>query len=109
MTTKFRRVMVKGAVTAFFLGAIGIAGAGAASADHVHSLQTGNGSCVLLAQDGGEKDVTLPFATEAQVEARRAHPLHLLVHLGRPGQNFSIGVYSTAGDPCAGSGEYVND
>lgn len=91
------------------LGAVGVAGAGTAHADHVHSLRVGNGACVLLAHDGGEGAVALPFATDAQVESHRAHPLHLLVHLGRPGANFAIGVYGTPSDPCLASGNYVND
>lgn len=91
------------------VGVAGLAGAAPAGADHVHSKQTGNGACVLLARNGGEGHVALPFATDAQVNARRAHPLHLNVHLGRPGQNFAIGVYGTAGDPCSESGDYVND
>jgi hypothetical protein len=74
-----------------------------------HEGDTGNGSCVLLAQHGGEGEVELPFATDAQIEAHRAHPLHLLVHLGQPGTNFAIGVYGTASDPCIDSGNYVND
>lgn len=80
-----------------------------ASADHVHSKKVGNGSCVLLAQNGGEGLVDLPFATDTQVEKNRAHPLHLLVHLGQPGKNFDIGVAWTASDPCHETGNYVND
>jgi hypothetical protein len=83
--------------------------AGTASADHVHSVRVGNGACVLLAQSSGEGEVDLPFATDAQVAANRAHPLHLLVHLGRPGQRVEIGVFGTASDPCIDTGNYVND
>lgn len=93
-----------GAVAA--LCTVGLLGAETAAADHVHSKQVGNGSCVLLAQRGGEGDVALPFATAAQVAAHRAHPLHLLVHLGRPGGNFAIGVQGASTDPCPG--DYVN-
>lgn len=82
---------------------------GAASADHVHSVRVGNGACVLIAQSGGEGEVDLPFATDAQVAANRAHPVHLLVHLGRPGQRIEIGVFGTASDPCIATGDYVND
>ncbi len=78
------------------------------SADHTHSKKTGNGTCVLLAPKGGEDQVSLPYATEQQVEATRAHPIHLRVHLGQPGSDGSIGVYGSAGDPCADSGRYVN-
>ena len=81
-----------------------------AGATHVHSKQLGNGSCVLVAQNGGEKDVELPSATGADAYAiGRRHPLHVLVHLGRAGENFPIGVYGTATDPCLASGDYVND
>jgi hypothetical protein len=96
-------------VTALIVGTVTMAGASPAVADHVHSMQLGNGACVLLAHEGGEGEVELPFATDAQIEAHRAHPLHLLVHLGQPGTNFEIGVYGTASDPCIDSGDYVND
>jgi len=77
-----------------------------ASASHVHSMLVGNGVCVLLAQDGGEKWVMLPFAEGA---VSRRHPLHVLVHLGVPGQHVEIGVYKTSSDPCKETGEYLND
>ena len=77
-----------------------------AGASHVHSLQTGNGACVLLAQSGGEKNVQLPFADE-YVQNRR-HPLHVLVHTGEPGEHVNIGVVGTASDPCLATGEYLN-
>lgn len=97
------------AAAAIVIGTVSYAGAGTASADHVHSKQVGNGACVLLAQNSGEGEVDLPFATNDQVTANRAHPLHLLVHLGQPGRNFAIGVAGTASDPCNGTGEYLND
>jgi hypothetical protein len=81
-------------------------GGGTAYADHVHSVETGNGSCVLLAENGGEKYVQLPFATG--FPENRQHPLHVLVHLGEAGQHITIGVAGTATDPCLG-GDYVND
>lgn len=105
---KTRTAIKRAAAVAIIIGSVGFAGAGPASADHVHSKEVGNGSCVLLAQNGGEAEVELPFATDAQVTAHRAHPLHLLVHLGRPGQNFDIGVAGMASDPCFGSGDYLN-
>lgn len=105
-----RRTTIRRAVAAVIIaGTVSFAGAGTAAADHVHSKQVGNGSCVLLAQHGGEGLVDLPFATAAQIEANRAHPLHLLVHLGRPGENFAIGVAGSGSDPCNGTGSYVND
>lgn len=104
-TTTGRRAAV-GLVLA---GAAALAAPDLAQAGHVHSMQVGNGACVLLAADGGEGEVALPFATQAQIDAHRAHPLHLLVHLGRPGKNNAIGVYGTASDPCKATGDYLND
>lgn len=88
------------------MAAVLVLGPGTAGASHVHSMQTGNGSCVLLAQDGGEKYVQLPQATGAE---NRLHPLHVNVHLGEPGAggHITIGVAGTASDPCLG-GTYVN-
>lgn len=101
-------------VRRYVAAAVVIAGASAAgtvpaAADHIHSKQVGNGSCVLLAQSGAESEVDLPFATPEQVALNRAHPLHLLVHLGEPGSNFAIGVAGTASDPCSTTGDYLND
>ncbi len=104
-----RRATIRIATASTLIGTVSVLGAGVASADHVHSKQTGNGSCVLLAQHGAEGDVDLPFATPAQVAADRAHPLHLLVHLGKPGGNFAIGVAGMPSDPCIGTGDYLND
>ena len=98
---------MKKLIVGTFVAVSGIlAGAGVAGASHVHSLETGSGSCVLLAQDGGEKEVRLPFATGAE---NRLHPLHVLVHLGEPGMggHITIGVAGAASDPCLG-GDYVN-
>lgn len=55
-----------------------------AAADHTHFRVVGNEACVLLAPEGGEKDVQLPHAES--YAANRRHPLHVNVHLGRPGQ-----------------------
>jgi hypothetical protein len=98
-------------VAAFTVGSIGFFGAGTASATHTHSKLTGNGSCVLLAQNGGEKDVTLPHADGPD---NRRHPLHLNVHLGTPGADghIEIGVAGTPSDPCYDGGnpiDYLND
>lgn len=79
-------------------------------ASHVHSKEVGNGSCVLLAQNGAEKDVQLPFAQERGfTDPTRQHPLHVLVHLGQPGEHFDIAVAGTETDPCLPSGDYLND
>jgi hypothetical protein len=103
------RKLIVGAVLALSV-VVGLASPSFAA--HVHSKELGNGSCVLLAQGGGEKYVELPAATgydPALVPEDRRHPLHLLVHLGRAGEDFTIGVYGTASDPCLTSGNYVND
>ena len=65
-------------------------GATPAAADHTHFRVVGNGECVLLAPDGGEKYVQLPHADE--FAPNRQHPLHVNVHLGRPGEVGSIYV-----------------
>jgi len=59
-----------------------VAWASPAAADHVHFRYLGNGQCVLLAPDGGEKDVQLP---RAEGPENRRLPLHVNVHLGRAG------------------------
>lgn len=77
-----------------------------ALADHTHVMATGNGQCVILAADGGEKYVELPGADE--YPENRRHPLHVKVHLGEPGSHGGIWVHGSPGDlaNCAG---YVND
>jgi hypothetical protein len=65
-------------------------GAAPAAADHTHFRVVGSGDCVLLAPDGGEKDVHLPHAGE--FASNRQHPLHVNVHLGRPGEVGSVYV-----------------
>ncbi len=99
-------VVKKTIAAALAVGSIGLFGASAASAGHTHSMTTGNESCVLLAQNGGEEDVTLPHADGYALDRR--HPLHVNVHLGAPGRTGEIGVQGTATDPCLG-GDYVND
>jgi hypothetical protein len=91
-------------VVTFTVGSIGFFGAGTASADHTHSMKTGNGSCVLLAQNGGEGEVKLPHAVG---DDNRLHPLHVNVHLSAPGRDGKIGVLGDGSDPCPG--DYVND
>ena len=80
--------------------------------NHLHSVQTGNGACVVLAQNGGERVVTLPeesFQNTSYVAGMpNPHPIHVHVHLGAAGGPLEIGVYGTATDPCFASGEYVN-
>lgn len=86
-----------------------VAAAAPALATHTHVMMTGNGSRVILAANGGEKDVWLPPAVEG-AETRR-HPLHINVHQGEPGTRHGdpvIWVQDSTGDlaNCAG---YVND
>lgn len=75
----WRSSILAGAAAAALL----VAGAMPAQADHVHFRVLGDGECVLLAPDGGEKYVQLPTADE--FPENRQHPLHVNVHLGQPG------------------------
>jgi hypothetical protein len=83
-----------------------------AAGNHLHSVQTGNGACVILAQNGGERFVTLPAAsfqnTTEPTTTTNPHPIHVHVHRGAAGEPLAIGVYDTATDPCLASGDYVN-
>lgn len=77
-----------------------------AFASHTHVRMTGNGSCVILAAGGHEKEVQLPHA-DGFAENRR-HPLHVNVHLGKPGERKSeavVWVQGFDGGICDG---YVN-
>lgn len=90
-------------------GIVVLVGASAAQADHTHVRVLGNGMCVVLAADGGEKYVQLPHA-DAFPENRR-HPLHVNVHLGQAGTRQGEPVVFVQGTPgdldnCDG---YVND
>jgi hypothetical protein len=101
-----------------------LAGAGVARADHTHVLILPNGKCAILAAQGNEKYTILPdvlFTNNPNVDAddaagglenlpmNRRHPLHVLVHLGVPGADGDIAVLGSAEDPCAATGDYVND
>jgi hypothetical protein len=85
---------------------------GLASATHLHVLITGDGQCVVLAQDGNERWVELPVAsfqnTTEPTTTANPHPLHVHVHRGEPGQVVAIFVMGSASDPCAAAGEYLN-
>jgi hypothetical protein len=66
----------------------------------------------VLAQNGGERHVTLPAAsfqnTTEPTTTANPHPLHVHGHRGAAGVPLDIGVYGTATDPCVASGDYVN-
>jgi hypothetical protein len=102
-----RRIAIALAITAAALLA-----PAAAQANHLHVLLLGNGSCVILAQHGKERYVTLPQAsfknTSEPTTTANPHPLHVHVHRARPGEVQTIAVYGSASDPCAASGNYVN-
>jgi len=75
------------------------------AANHGHVMALGNGECVLLAAHGGEDEVELPlvvFDANPNVDiapaADKLHPLHVLVHQGKPGEHNAIAV---AGTPAA--------
>jgi hypothetical protein len=90
-------------------GLLLLAGAGTAQATHTHVRVLGNGQCVVLAANGGEKDVQLPHADSFDDDRR--HPLHVNVHLGEPGTRQGEGVVfvqGTAADLAHCDG-YVND
>ena len=85
-----------------------------ALASHSHVKLLGNGQCVVLAEDAGEDDVVLPlsvFEHNPNVDVPStgaAHPLHVLVHKGVPGDRGSYAVFgSDAGNAMCAAG-YVN-
>jgi hypothetical protein len=100
------------AVIALSITAAALLAPAAARADHLHVIQTGSGSCVILAQAGNERYLTLPEAsfhnTTEPTTTANPHPLHVHLHRGQPGQVRTIAVYGSAADPCAASGDYVN-
>ena len=83
-----------------------------AVANHLHSVQSGSDACVILAQSGGERLVSLPAEsfqnTTEPTTTANPHPIHVHVHRGAAGDPLDIGVYGTATDPCLASGDYVN-
>lgn len=99
-----RKLIMAATVAAVMVGAAAPAWAG-----HTHARMTGNGECVILAANGGEKEVQLPFA-DGIADPTRRHPLHVNVHLGEPGTvqgETVIWVFGPASDAnCTG---YVND
>ena len=90
----------------------GLAVPTAAQGDHLHVAALGNGSCVILAPAGNERDVVLPEAsfrnTTEPTTTANPHPLHVHVHRGQPGAVRTIAVLGSANDPCAATDAYVN-
>jgi hypothetical protein len=76
----WKRLILTGTAVAALVAASAVP----AQADHVHFRVLGDGECVLLASDGGEKYAQLPYAGE--LPENRRHPLHVNVHLGQPGE-----------------------
>ncbi|MGQ0848928.1 MAG: hypothetical protein ACT4OP_07385 [Actinomycetota bacterium] len=101
---------IRTTVLVALLSSLALAGSAApAAADHTHVRMTGNGACVILAADGGEKYVSLPHAdTFAE---NRQHPLHVNVHLGEAGVRRGETVIWVAGSvgAVANCNGYVND
>jgi hypothetical protein len=85
----------------------------AAFGNHLHSMEVGDGRCVILAQAGNERYVVLPAAsfqnTTEPTTTANPHPIHVHVHRGEPGEHTALGVYGTPTDPCYATGDYVND
>jgi hypothetical protein len=105
------RTLVRGGAVVAIAAGLTLA-APAAFADHTHVRVLGNGQCVVISPDGGEKYVELPRAAlenhaGASLPANRTHPLHVLVHLGEPGQHGEIYVLGSA-DAVANCAGYVN-
>ncbi|GIU90522.1 MAG: hypothetical protein KatS3mg010_1621 [Acidimicrobiia bacterium] len=93
------RALVAGGLAA---SAAVVALASPASATHTHVRHVGNGLCVVLAGNGAEHEVELPapVADPSTYPAGRRHPLHVLVHMGEPGEHGTIEVLGK--DTCTG-------
>jgi hypothetical protein len=72
-----------------------------ALANHSHVKLLGNGQCVVLAEGAGEDEVVLPpsvFEHNPNVDVLStgaAHPLHVLVHKGVPGDKGTYAVFGS--------------
>ena len=109
------RALTRAAVLAFATGGALLAASGPAQADHTHVMVLGNGQCVVLAEGAGEEAVALPlpvFERNPNVDispvALRMHPLHVLVHLGRAGEENALFVYGTPAADAACASGYAN-
>ena len=85
-----------------------------ALANHSHVKLLGNGQCVVLAEGAGEDEVVLPlsvFERNPNVDVPAtgaAHPLHVLVHRGVPGDRGSYAVFGSAEGNALCTAGYVN-
>jgi hypothetical protein len=87
-----------------------------ALANHHHVMAIGNGTCVILAANGGEDEVELPLAVfnhnpnvDIAPAPDRLHPLHVLAHQGVPGEHNQIAVAGTPAAEALCSAGIVND
>ena len=103
------------AVVALAAGGALLVTAPPAFAGHTHVMKLGNGRCVVLAEGAGEDNVVLPASVfdnnpnaDASPSLGRSHPLHVLVHLGRPGEQEKLFVYGTPDANAACAAGYVN-
>lgn len=109
------KVLASAALASSAAALLVLGSAGAASAEHTHVKVVGNGGCVVMAEGAGEARVHLPsavFAGNPNVDiaetAGRAHPLHVLVHQGRPGENMELHVLGSSAEAGACEGHYLN-
>ncbi len=104
-------MLIKRALAVASLSGLLVAGAaGTAQADHTHVMKLGNGQCVILAANGGEKYVQLPH--HENLPENRRHPLHVNVHLGEAGERQGETVIWVQGSPAGNAAcaeGYVND
>lgn len=112
---KFTKALGTAAIGSAASALLLLVSSGAAVADHTHAKVVGNGQCVVLAEGAGEESVVLPdavFENNPNVDitktANRAHPLHVLVHLGQAGEHVALYVYGTAAAEAACAAGYVN-
>lgn len=109
------RTTVRAGVLAAGIGGAVLALPAPAMADHTHVMVLGNGQCVVMAENAGEEAVALPLAVfeknpnvDISPTALRMHPLHVLVHQGRPGENNALYVYGTPAADAACAAGIVN-
>lgn len=85
-----------------------------AFANHSHVKLLGLGQCVVLAEGAGEDEVVLPlsvFENNPNVDVPStgvAHPLHVLVHRGVPGDHGTYAVFGSAEGNALCAAGYVN-